>query len=353
MTRPTPDDLPHRAFAAAAAGLSLVVVAVIVWAALDLLLLVFAGILVAQLLFGLSDGLRRGTGLPRGWALAAVCVALAGLLTLGGALLAPAIADQARTLAESLPHSLEAARASVRATRAGAWLGEAIPASDDLTDMLQRALSGTGVVRRVTGLFTSALGALASAVLVGFLGLFLAARPRTYTGGLVRLLRPERRGRAREVLSRIGTTLRWWLLGMALSMTLVGTLSALGLWLLGIPLALTLGLIAALLAFIPNFGPVAAVIPAALVALSKSPTSALYVVLLYLAIQTVESYAITPLVQQRALSLPPALLLATQVVVGGLLGALGLALATPMLAVAVVLIQSLYIEDTLRENAHD
>lgn len=350
MTRPTPDDFTHRAFTAAGATVSLVLAAAIVWAALDLLLLLFAALLVAQLLLGLRGALQRWTRLSHGRALAAVCLALVGLLALGAVLLAPPVAEQARSLSESLPTSLEDARASLLETRAGEWLGGAIPSADDLRDMSQKTASDSRVLRRVTGLFTTALGALTGAVLIAFLGLFLAAQPRTYRDGLVRLIRPQRRARARDVLGRVGETLRWWLLGKALSMALVGLLSTLGLWLLGIPLALTLGLIAALLAFIPNFGPVLSVIPAALIALSQGPASAGYVLLLYLAIQTVESYIITPLIQQRAIALPPGLILAAQVILGGLLGGLGLALATPMLAAAVVLVDMLYVEDILHED---
>lgn len=348
---PVCDATNRRILGGAAVVVGLVVGVVFVWAAIDLLLLIFAAVLVAQQLLALGDALRRWTGLPHGWALAAVCLALAGLLVLGGILLAPSIAEQAGRLAESLPGSLEQARAMLQASQFGAWLSDVIPSNAELKDMLVRTAGGMSTWRRMTGVLTTTVGTVASAVLVAFLGLFFAAQPRKYHDGLVRLVPPDRRARAREVLGRVGETLRWWLLGKALSMTLVGTLSALGLWLLEIPLALTLGLIAALLGFVPNFGPVIAVVPAALIALSHSAASAGHVLLLYLGIQTVESYVITPLVQQRTVSLPPGLLLGTQVIVGGLLGALGLALSTPMLAVAVVLVDMLYVEDVLHDDS--
>jgi predicted PurR-regulated permease PerM len=130
----------------------------------------------------------------------------------------------------------------------------------------------------------------------------------------------------------------------------IGVLTALGLWLLGVELALTLGLLAALLTFIPNLGPVLALVPAVLLALMHSPTRALYVTLLYLAIQTVESYVLTPLVQRRTVSLSPALTITAQVALGVLLGGLGLVLATPLTILLLVLIQMLYIEDTLGDS---
>ena len=133
-------------------------------------------------------------------------------------------------------------------------------------------------------------------------------------------------------------------------MIIIGVLTAVGLWLLGVPLALTLGLLAALLTFIPNIGPILAVVPAALLALLQSPTRALYVVLLYLGIQTVESYLLTPLMQKRTVSLPPALTIFAQVLMGILVGRIGLVLATPLTAALFVLVKMLYVEDILGDS---
>ena len=152
------------------------------------------------------------------------------------------------------------------------------------------------------------------------------------------------RGSLREVLAAVGSTLRWWLWGKLLGMLVIGVLTTLGLWRLGVPLALTLGLLAALLTFIPNIGPILAVIPAALL---DSPAKALYVLGLYLPIQTVESYLITPLVQRLTISMPSALTITAQLVLGVLLGAMGVVLATPLTAAAVVLMKMLYVEDAL------
>jgi len=130
-------------------------------------------------------------------------------------------------------------------------------------------------------------------------------------------------------------------------MLILGVLTTLGLWILGIPLALTLGIIAAVLSFIPNIGPIISAVPAILIALIESPSKALYVIFLYIGIQTVESYLITPIIQKKAVHLAPALLIAVQIMIGVLLGALGLLLATPLMVVIIVLVQMLYVQDTL------
>lgn len=339
------DDFQRRILGAVTLGVGVIAAVAIAWSAIHLLLLIFAAILGAQFLLGLAGGLKRWPGLSHGWALATVCLGLGGLLVLGGVLLAPTVAEQTRSLIDSLPDSLEQARAALHDTRVGAWLGGALPTADELRELAKELATGsTAPMKHLTVALTTALGALGSAVLIAFLALFLAAQPRVYRDGVVRLIPPARRERGREVLGRIGETLRWWLLGKSISMLLVGALSALGLWLLGVPLALALGLLAALLSFIPNFGPVLGLLPAALIALAQGPAMAGYVVLLYAGIQTVESYLITPLIQRRAIALPPALILAAQVIIAGLLGALGLALATPLLAVGVVVVDALHVE---------
>jgi predicted PurR-regulated permease PerM len=167
---------------------------------------------------------------------------------------------------------------------------------------------------------------------------------------LIKIFPAARRERIGEVVDEIGKTLSWWLVGKFFSMLIIGILTTFGLWILGIPLALTLGIITALFAFIPNFGPIIAVLPAVLFALAESPTKALYVLGLYLGIEMIESYLITPLMQRKMVSLPPVLTIFFQIFLGVLVGGLGLILATPLLAVLIVLVKMLYIEDVLGDS---
>lgn len=113
---------------------------------------------------------------------------------------------------------------------------------------------------------------------------------------------------------------------------------------------LLLGLIAGLLSFIPNIGPVLAVIPALLLASLEGGRTVLYVAALYLFIQALESYVFTPWMQQRIVSVPPALTIAVQLLFGLLAGTLGLLLATPLAAVGMVLVRMLYVEDLLGDR---
>jgi len=123
-----------------------------------------------------------------------------------------------------------------------------------------------------------------------------------------------------------------------------------GLWVLNIPMPVTLGIFAAVLTFVPNIGPFVSAVPAVMFGLVISPVRGLYVAVLYVAIQTLESYLITPQIQKKAVSIPPALLISAQILAGILLGFLGLILATPLMVCIIVAVQMIYIEDTLGDS---
>jgi predicted PurR-regulated permease PerM len=310
----------------------------------DVLLLTFAGILVAIFLTTLTSVVTRLTPLPHGWALGLVVVVLAVLVGGSGWLLAPRVAVQVDELSERLPLALGQVRDKVEQYGWGKKLLQEAPEAGDLIPRRR------DVVGAVTGVFSTTLGAVANIFIVMLVGLYLAAEPGLYTTGLLRLFPKPRRPRLRQVLDAEYQALRMWLLGKLASMTLVGALTAIGLWWLDVPIALTLGILAALLTFIPNIGPVLAIVPAALLALVDSPTKALYVVGLYAAVQIIESYVFTPLLQRRTVALPPVLGLFAQVLLGILLGGLGVVLATPLAVFCLVATRMLYVEDALDDS---
>jgi predicted PurR-regulated permease PerM len=134
-------------------------------------------------------------------------------------------------------------------------------------------------------------------------------------------------------------------------MTLIGVLTYAGLALIGYPLALPLALVAGGLAFVPNIGPVLTYVPIALAGLGEGAGTALSGMAVYAVAQTFESYVITPLIQKRMVSLPPALILVAQVVGGLLFGLWGVALATPITAVLRLWVERYYVGRGLEGEA--
>jgi predicted PurR-regulated permease PerM len=337
-----------RARDAAVATLTVVVIVALALMArrlAPLVLLVFGGALVAIFLRALADATARWTGLSYHWSLGLVVTALVSLSVAGLFYGGQVIAEQMADLVEQVPKSLEKLRNDVSQTSWGKRLVEAVPSSAEEIPLKQREAAAYA-----TGALSSFSGMLAALLVVVILAIYLAADPATHVEGAVRLIPVARRERVREVLGEIHETLRGWLVGQIAAMAIVGVLTTVGLGLLGVPLAIALGVIAAVLTFVPNFGPIIAAVPAVLLAFVQSPMTAAYVVALYLAIQTVESYAITPLIQQRTASLPATLAIAAQIGMGILFGVGGVVLATPMAAAAQVAITRLYVEDALEKK---
>jgi predicted PurR-regulated permease PerM len=317
----------------------------VLWYAVDLFLLVFAGVLFAVFLRGLSDELSQHTPVSDGWSLTVVVFALLAVFGVGIWLLAPKVAVQVDQLVEQLPRSIGQLKALLGRYEWGRHIVANVP---NAQEMIPDQIQGLGnVLGKVASFFSMTFGAIAGFLLFLFIGLFFAAEPSLYINGLIRLVPMAKRTRTRAVLDAIGHALRWWLIGRVFSMAVVTAGTALGLYLLGVPLAITLGLIAGLLDFVPNIGPILAIVPAALVALLQSPLQVLYVVLLYVAVQLVEGYLLTPLVQRYTVALPPVLTIVGVVLLGVLLGGLGLILAAPLTIVLFILVKMLYIEDVL------
>jgi predicted PurR-regulated permease PerM len=300
-------------------------------------LLGFAGLLLAVALSVPAQALIRLTGLPRWAAVLAVVAGVVLVVALAALAAAAPLAAQGAALAEALPRSLAALREQLSQSETFGWIGDRL-GSGSMPDvdavMAANAASAT-------------MGWIGNAVLVLLLGIYLSARPLDYAAGLRAMLHPAIEQEAAEVLIECGRVLRGWLLGQGFAMIVSGTLTWIGLLLLGVPMAGALAVITAMLGFIPYIGPVLAAVPAMLLAVTVSPWLALWVALLFVAVQSLEGNILTPLVQQQATDLPPAALLLSQVLMGGFFGLLGVALAAPLAAVMSVIVRRTYAEGWL------
>ena len=352
MGRPIPSGglppgapLSHRALVVAGVLAAVAGVLLLVWFAHRALLLAFAGVLVAVLLSTPATLLHRHARLPYALALVLVLALVGGAIALAVSWRGPAVVTEIDDLRDSLPVALDALRERVARYPWGPRLLEGVPTMADVLGD-ERALAG-----RARDFAARTVGLLSTGLIILFTGIFLAFEPSLYVGGVVRLVPPARRARARAVVAELGHALRWWLLAKLVSMLVIGVGTGVGLYVLGVPLVFSLGLIAALLTFVPNIGPILSAVPAVLLALVHGPRLALWVVLLYLGVQVVESYLITPYLERRTVSLPPALTLTVQVLLGAAAGVLGISLAAPLTAVGLVLVRMLYVEDVLKDRA--
>ena len=314
------------------------------WQAVNVLLLIFAGILFAVFLNGSSQWITDHTPIPYKVSLVLVVVGLLLVVIVGGWLAAPSLAQQARDLSDSLIASLQSLRDSLAETEWGQTVLEQTPGINEIISNPQEMLAN------VMNIFATTMNAVTGLIVIFFVGVYFAFEPDLYVNGLVQLVPFQRRKRAREVLAALGHTLRHWLMGRFVAMLVVGAMAVAGLSLIGIPLAFILGLLSGVLDFIPFIGPLLAIVPALILAATDGSQQLLYVGLLFLGIQTVEGYFLTPLVERKAVSLPFAMTIIAQVFFGLLAGTLGVALASPLAAATMILVKMLYVEDVLGDH---
>lgn len=326
-----------------------VLLIILLWYIVEVLLLTFASLLAAIFLRSLTNRLKAYLPIPDKAALTVVIVGLMGVIALSSWLLAPSVAQQIDKMLEKVPQSQEQLTSYLTQYQ---WGRELIAQAPSAKQMIQSTsnLIANGALSRVTGVFSTTAAVLINFVVILFVGFFFAANVQPYLDGLIKLVPPKQRDRAREVLQELGYVLEWWLIGRLFSMGIISVFTTIGLWLLGIPLALTLGLLTGLMTFVPRVGSALAIVLPTLLALTISPMMAFYVIAFYGCVQFIESYLLTPLIQERAISLPPALTILAQVLFGVLTGILGVALATPLLAASMVLVKRLYIEDVLGDD---
>ncbi|CAM3807431.1 AI-2E family transporter [Pontibacter korlensis] len=308
-------------------------------------LLIFASILLAVLYCGMADWITDKLHLKRGLSLLLAVLLFFGVIFVAFWLIAPTVGQQVKEMRQTVPQAVSQVQHWLTQFGWGEKLMQQVP--NDMSEVVPKQ---DALLSKVSGMFSSTLSFLADFAIVIISALFLAANPSLYTVGLSKLFPVRHRVHIREVLDKSYTTLKSWLVGMLSAMAIIGVSLAIGYNLIGLPLAFALALIGFFLAFIPNVGPLIAGVPAVLVGLTVSPQMALYAFLLYGGIQLVESYLITPLIFQKTVDLPPALLLFFQVLLGILQGGLGLLLAAPILAVLMVVVNELYVKGLLEAS---
>jgi predicted PurR-regulated permease PerM len=127
-------------------------------------------------------------------------------------------------------------------------------------------------------------------------------------------------------------------------MIVTGVLVYVGLSLIGLEYAVLFAALSALLVVVPYFGAIAGAIPPILYALSHSPEKAALTLVVYVAIQQIESNVIVPIVMAQAVKLHPAVIAVGVLMVAQLFGTIGLFVAVPILSAAVILVDELWVK---------
>jgi predicted PurR-regulated permease PerM len=329
--------------------LCIIIALVLLWEARNILLLVFTAIVLATTLNSIVQRFCK-SGMQRSRAVLLTVGMTFLILALAIYLIVPPFVNQLFKLGALVPEGFSRVVEGLEwlLNNRPAWLENfEFPSASNLIQEAQPILRA--VVPNFFSVFSVSLSVVLQVLLLVILTLMLLANPAAYRGAMIQLFPSFYRRRADTILLECEVSLVSWMGGALISSTVVAVFSAIGLWALQIQYVLAQALLAGLLNFIPNLGPTLSMVFPLTVAALDAPWKVVAVVILYIVIQNLESYWITPTVMANQVSLLPAMTLAAQLVFASLFGFMGLLLALPMAVIAKTLIQEILVKDILNQ----
>lgn len=318
--------------------IALAAFALLLWQLRSVIVLLFGAVVMGTVVRAIADPISKHLRMPNVVSMLIAVLLIVGVLIGVGWLMGQQIAAQTDALAQTLPKALD---------RIDQWLAGFGLAHPLQTWLAQLHQSGGTLVSRFGSWMAAASNGVANFLIVLFGGIFLAAEPRFYRVGVIKLVPESKRGLIAQAMDESETALRLWLKGQVIAMLIVGAMTAGGLWVLGVQSWLVLGILAGFFEFIPFAGPILSAIPGVLIALVQSPELALWTALMYVFVQHFEAYLIQPLVQQYAVDVPPVVLLFSLLAFAVLFGIIGILFAAPLTIVTYVLVKRLYVIEAL------
>lgn len=323
--------------------LSLIAILLLLFKTLfSVLLLVLAAILLAVYFLGCGGFFQRIFNLSRGWGLAVSIGVNLLLITAFFWFVGARLTNQISEMSETLPKTIANGKDYLQQSKIGR----------KVVDYLNFSGNSQKTISVAKQFFSSSFGIISDLYIILLLAAFFIAGPQTYRKGIVKLLPGPAKEKGESLLDELYSVLKKWIKGQLFGFLFIAVLTGLGLWILGMPMILTLALIAGILNFIPNFGPIIALIPAALLGLMQGTETAILVVCLYTFIQIIQSSVTQPLIQKKMVNLPPALVIFGQVAMGLLGGIWGVLLAAPIVAIIMTVVNKLYADKNGKTQSH-
>ena len=342
---------------------------VFIWQIRGTLLLTFAAVILVVLFTMPVRLLMNRFGIHRVLAIVISVIGFFIILGLLGVPILRTIGNQYEPLRTAVEGGLNEVRQSLTREallEQNSILNDVIPIIDDLLaggenaqpseDLIGQAVSQiSDAVGRLGGSVLPVVGGVANTILsvliIFFLSMYLLAEPELYVKGIIKLTPVWYRVRMLSILRRLDSTLRAWLSVTAVSMVVVTILTGMGLRLVGIQEeAFALGVLAGILSFIPNFGPVVALVPSLAVAILDAPHNLIWVVVIIYGVSFFQSQVVSPVLASERMNMPAILILLGQIIFGFFFGFLGLMLAVPLSACVAVLVDEMYVKDILGDQ---
>lgn len=299
----------------------------------SVLLMILSATIISLYFQGLANIFKKFINVSHKWAMLFSILTTVIIVVGIGYLIGSRVQEQVASLQDELPTLIEQTKEKLNQYTWGQRLIEEV--SGDNQEKYMQSIGR---------FFNSTFGVLGDIYIIFFLTIFFIADPSLYRSGIVALIPPKHKDEGNQLLDKLADSLKMWFKGMLIAMFAVSILTGIALVILDVPMAFGLAVIAGILNFIPNFGPVIAMIPAALIGLTISQTTALIIIGVYILIQFLESSIITPTVQKKLVKIPPALIIIGQLVIGSITGYLGIIMATPIVLIIMVMVNELYVK---------
>ncbi|HSJ17581.1 MAG TPA: AI-2E family transporter [Solirubrobacterales bacterium] len=307
-----------------------------------LLIAVLMTVLISIPLTGAANRLERYR-VPRAIGAAAGLLAGIAVIALLFWALIPSFVDQTNDFIDEVPGIVDDLTASV----ADITGSEPEVVGHDVQDFLEGyADDPDRFLGPLTSIGFNIAAALGAIVFMVITAMYIAIRPWPLVDGILSLVPPARREHGREIMGRLRASWVGWMQGVVADMVISGVLLYLGLTIIGLEFAIFFAVLTALLVVIPYFGAIVGALPPTLFALTDSPEQALLVLAIYVGVQQVEGNLLIPLIMSNRVRLHPALIAIGVLVVGQLFGFVGLFVAVPIISMAVILSEELWVKPT-------
>ena len=331
-----------------------------------ILALVTVPLIVAGLFFyflvGIVDFLEKRLKGKRTLAVAITLIGLVLIFTLVFSILGPVLGEQITSLVNAMPSiakELQKQAFAVRDTLLQNEFFARFMAENDemfrnlttnitsyLGDLFGNIASSFG---QVVGFVTSAVITI---VVIPFMLLYMLLDGKRLPDAIVKLLPSSYEKETRHILHDMHETVRSYVNAQLLVAFFVGITSLIGLWIVGVDYAILLALFMMVTNIIPYVGPFLGAAPAVVVAFIQDPIKVLWVIVVIIVVQQIESNVISPLIQGKSLKVHPLTIIIVLLVAGNLAGIIGMLIAVPFYAVAKTVVQNIVRIYKLREREH-
>tara|TARA_Y100001968_G_scaffold298194_1_gene307907 strand:- start:854 stop:1966 length:1113 start_codon:yes stop_codon:yes gene_type:complete len=340
---------------------SFITAILLAWSLREIIIQIFAGIIIAMALCTLTGKVSSLFSMPRALALVLTLILVLFTASISLVIIIPQFTQEFQQLLIQLPSAarglIDLFSKSINEISVIIYGQSVINENGLFSNELYAFPDGstlangvTDSLRKLFGLASNLGLGIVQFVFIFSVSLMITVQPIAYREVFILIVPSFYRSRLRIILLKCGDALSSWMTGVLISSTFVAFLAGIGLYFLGVKLVIANALIAGILNVIPNVGPTLSTIFPMSVAFLDTPWKSLAVLGLYIIIQNLESYLITPSVMQKQVKLLPGLTLTAQFVFTIIFGPMGLLLALPLAVVIQVLTKEILISDILEKG---